>query len=143
HYEEMSGLNIVMRKKDVDDIFDPIHSLCRRYWMPEEVKEAALFFEVIVLLEKVEAKEINSYAKLMLNTKEVKDDEWHTVVTMAAFGNMAIIPEELLNDETIIVNDYISHKNFLIKTIKNWLSAKSSIELDLRMKEIDGQIPKK
>src|SRR5690606_29438192 len=113
HYEEMSGLNIVMRKKDVDDIFDPIHSLCRSYWMPEEVKEAALFFEVIVLLEKVEAKEINSYAKLMLNTKEVKDDEWHTVVTMAAFGNMAIIPEELLNDETIIVNDYISHKNFL------------------------------
>jgi hypothetical protein len=32
---------------------------------------------------------------------------------------------------------FISHKNHLIRTIKKWLSDKSSIQIDLRMSEAD------
>lgn len=135
-YDHLGGRTVIMRREDMDDIFDPINKACSSYWMPEEIKDAAKFFELLVMFE-AELEVQEDYAQMMMNTKIKKEEQWYSIITRTATSNYIVSPPEVINDEYVIVNDFISHKNHLIRTVKKWLSDKSSIQIDLRMSETD------
>jgi hypothetical protein len=148
-YKNILGQRIAFKTKELEDLFYPINHLCKSHWMPENIKIAARFFDV-VMINKINHEELNSYCKLGIanqkptNIGKSEDDEetnyWGSIMTLTSYEGSS--PENPVDfDEVeLIVNDFIVNKNIFVKSIDNWISEKTNIEIRLRLEENDKKI---
>ncbi|MDD7886135.1 hypothetical protein [Flavivirga sp. 57AJ16] len=131
-YLDMSGMALVIRRKDLDDFIEPIIKICNSYYMPKEIKDSAEFFQFVGLSKGLNNNdsELVKYAKLKYNHTEVDTDVWWKIIHSYNQFSSDVGNPTKWEDAELLVNDYVTNKNLFIQSISDWLSDNSNIKLD-------------
>ncbi|WP_336732721.1 hypothetical protein [Chryseobacterium sp. VD8] len=113
-FNEMYPKKIMINAEDYTSFIKPIQVFMRSYLLPSEIKDKLKFLDLIALGEELEFTS-NDYVKM---TYECKTSEEFLI----------IIP-------IITVEEFIDHKNILIKSIDDWLSKHTNIKLDFELEK--------
>lgn len=143
YYLEMAGMTLITRPKDFETLFGKMVDLSYSYWMPNEIKEKMEFLKITGYFMEVKPEEIKHYAKLKISSKENEDDEWLIITPNLKLFRTDADQIIKIEEAVLLVNDYITSKNILIKAIIKWLEEKSNIKLDFKLYEQDQTIIKK
>ncbi len=93
------------------------------------------FLKIVGILEIPKNEENTNFTKVKFDSPDSDNDEW--VIMMPSRNDMfqGMTNPPKIEEAQVLLNDYISNKNLLIKTIQKWLADNSNIKLNLRMAE--------